>query len=64
MATSVRFSKETVQHLDSLAARFSRSRTQVIRDLVDCGFDELEQKYLPETDLSNIVQARKQGALE
>jgi predicted DNA-binding protein len=64
MATSVRLSRETVQHLDSLAARYGRSRAQVIRDLVDSGIDELEQKYLPESNLSKNDRAERPAGLE
>ena len=64
MATSVRLSKETVQQLDSLAARFGRSRAQVIRDLVDSGIDEIEQKNLPESNLFKIGSAERLVTLE
>ena len=54
MATSIRLSPEVEQRLDFLAANTGRSKARCLRELIECGLEDIEDYYLAAEVLERI----------
>ena len=46
MATSIRLAPETEQRLDHLASYTGRTKAYYLREIIECGIEEMEDYYL------------------
>ncbi len=54
MATSVQLSPEAEERLDFLASRTGRSKSFLLREIIECGLDDIEDYYLAAEVLERI----------
>ena len=54
VATSVRLSPETERRLAFLASQTGRTKAFYLREIIDCGLDEIEDYYLAADILERI----------
>ena len=54
MATSIRLSAETEGRLDFLAAQTGRTKAFYLRELIECGIDDIEDYYLAADVLERV----------
>ncbi len=54
MPTSIRLSPEIEQRLNFLAAKTGRSKAHYLRELIECGLEDLEDYYLAADALERL----------
>lgn len=58
MATSIRLAPDVEQRLDSLAKQTGRSKAYYLRELIEQGIEDLEDRYLAERRLENLASGK------
>ena len=66
MATSIRLSPETERRLGFLASQTGRTKAFYLREIIDCGLEDIEDYYLAADVLERIRkgQERTYGAAD
>ncbi len=59
MATSIRLSPETEQHLDFLATSTGRTKAYYLREIIDHGLTDLENYYLAAEVLEHVRKNKR-----
>ena len=59
MATSIRLAPEIEQRLDFLAAQTGRSKAFYLRELIECGLEDLEDYYLAADVLERVRKGQE-----
>ena len=60
MATSVRLNQDTEQRLDYLASHTGRTKAYYLREIIEQGFEEMEDYYLAASVLERVRKGQEQ----
>jgi RHH-type rel operon transcriptional repressor/antitoxin RelB len=60
MAVSIRLEPEIELRLDHLAAQTGRSKSYYLRELIECGMDDLEDFYLSDLAMQRVRKGTEQ----
>ena len=60
MATSIRLAPETEQRLDFLASHTGRTKAYYLREIIEQGFEDMEDYYLAAEVLERVRKGKEQ----
>ncbi len=59
MATSIRLAPEIEQRLDLLAAQTGRTKAYYLREIIECGLEDMEDYYLAAAVLERVRKGQE-----